>query len=104
MGDEDVAAGLVAHLVRNRAEEEALCAAHPLVADDDEVDGLRIGEAEERVGGVPGEQARVDRDAGVGVLRRDRVEDGPARVGLADVGDDEPPAVGDPSVPTSTAA
>ena len=50
--DQHRARGVVRHLVRDRAEQEALGARHALVADDDEVGADLLGDIEDRVGGV----------------------------------------------------
>ncbi len=50
--DQHRAGRVMGHLVRHRAEQEALRAGHPLVADDDQVGLLLLGDVEDRVGRV----------------------------------------------------
>ena len=58
--DQHRAGRVVGDLVRHRAEQEALRAGHALVADDDQVGLLLLGDVEDRVGRVA--LARVDLD------------------------------------------
>src|SRR6266516_4329906 len=51
--DVDAAGGVVGDLVRHAAEQEALRAGHPLVADHDQVRLDLLGDVQDRVGGIP---------------------------------------------------
>src|SRR4051794_7639092 len=64
--DEDAAGRVMRDLVRHRAEQEALGAGHALVADDDQVGALLLGDVEDGVGGVA--LARVGLDLHAGLL------------------------------------
>ena len=61
--DQHAAGSVVGDLVRHRAEQEALGAGHPLVADDDQVGPLLLGDVEDRVGRVALARERLDLDA-----------------------------------------
>ena len=59
--DQHRAGRVVRDLVRHRAEQEALGPGHALVADDDQVGALLLGDVEDRVGGVALARERLDR-------------------------------------------
>ena len=58
--DQHRAGRVVGDLVRHRAEQEALGAGHALVADDDQVGLLLLGDVEDRVGRVALARIQVD--------------------------------------------
>ena len=61
---------MVRDLVRHAPEQEALRAGHALVADDDQVGLLLLGDVQDRVGGVALAREGLDLDA---VLSRPRL-------------------------------
>ena len=73
-------------LVRNRPEQEPLCAGHAEVADDDQIRALLLGDVEDRVGRValPGERLDLLEAHGAGLRLRRREQGQDVLTGIDD--------------------